>query len=639
MSRHHKFPALATTALLLAPLLATAEPPAPASTPVAPASASAADTVRVFYFGNSLTGNTLPELHAALGASVGKTWKNDLMAIAGGQLWQYRDAFRKDGKIKPTPDNAGFTIDPSIAKSANYAAGKFLAGQWDAMVLQPFGARKLAREVVTEMWQEKFPAPIDLSDFASSRDLIRLFLHQNPQGTVYIYQDWIGMSLYKEVADVAVHGRDQELNHEQMTPLRISYDFSESWLTPYKPFPENVPAFKDQGFAAQDYEWQLFEKLKAEFPDLWAAGRLRMIPVGDTYLVLDRKARAGLVPGLHCAGEFFTDEVHHRAGMPAYIGAASFFTQLFRESPAKLDYTLYQDPKNLGTDRYNDKGVPLAMTPEVAKLVNDTIWEVARAHPYTRLSDQGSAQAYRALLESIPATRSVGVLQFGGRPLLGGMPAWQPAVHLSAGAHSRVHFSTFASLAHALSILNDESRYFPNRRFFSSPEYQVLVLQAPAESPEEVAAAAKLAEQFLAHRPQGRVLLWASDAFVADMRKQKPDLASRLVAVPVDAVLSQLGARDAGWFKPDGLPRTGLPRYAIAATLYAVTFGAPPDQLDAAFFNNSAAYYPDPGTHKPASKVEPMTPADYDNGPHLPFTSADKTRVDAAIWSIVSARP
>jgi hypothetical protein len=53
--------------------------------------ASAADTQRVYHFGKSLTGCTMPAWHGDLGKSAGKTWENHAWLGAGWQLWQHRE--------------------------------------------------------------------------------------------------------------------------------------------------------------------------------------------------------------------------------------------------------------------------------------------------------------------------------------------------------------------------------------------------------------------------------------------------------------------------------------------------------------------------------------------------------------------
>lgn len=592
--------------------------------------------LRAYYFGNSLTGSTLPKLHPELGASAGKVWTNDIMALAGGQLWQYREAFRKGGKLKPTRDNQGFTIDADIAKVGSWAADQFLRGQWDAIVMQPFGGRRITNEVVTAMWGQELGQPVDVSDFASARDLTKLFLSKNPTGTVYIYQDWVGMPLYNAVTDVGGVGKSKkELNHAQMQNLRRSFDFGAAWLANYAPVPGGE-AWADPGVGTQDYEWQLFELLRREFPELWAQGRLRMIPVGDIYFVLDRKMRAGQVPGVWGTGEFYTDGLHHRAGLPAYTGAAAFYTLLFREHPGKLDYRLYQDPAKLGDDPHNDRGEPLVMSPEVAKIINETIWEVAQAHPFTRLSAQGSPAALRKFVDAIPYTKPVGVLSFGNKTLWSAMPAWQPALDRTAGQFSSGQFFLTPSLREVKTRIVEKK--YPStlyQRQLDDLNVQVLFLQPTGKDEDEATAAAWLVERFLAPRPAGRVLTWGSEGFVAGLRQALPQLGDRLRAVPVEAVLAKLDAKGRGFYKAGGLLRTGLPRYAVAATLHAALFGTSPAKLDAELFNNPAAYPPDPGAMKPGVTASrgnvPLKPDDYDNGPHVPVTPADKKLVDTVI--------
>jgi hypothetical protein len=63
---------------------------------------------------------------------------------------------------------------------------------------------------------------------------------------------------------------------------------------------------------------------------------------------------------------------------------------MFRKHPQALDYAIYNDLENYKTEKLPqhgyvhqpDLGVLLEITPERAKLVNDTIWEVVSQHPY-----------------------------------------------------------------------------------------------------------------------------------------------------------------------------------------------------------------------------------------------------------------
>lgn len=139
--------------------------------------------------------------------------------------------------------------------------------------------------------------------------------------------------------------------------------------------------------------WAVMEGLKKRFPQLWAEGRLGMIPVGDIFLELDKKMRAGKVPGIVNIGEYSADGGHLRAGLSRYTLAASFYAVLFGEHPGKLDWKIFNELSNYESKKFGgfyvhqpDLAVLLDITPERAKAVNDTIWEVVKNHPYTQVS-------------------------------------------------------------------------------------------------------------------------------------------------------------------------------------------------------------------------------------------------------------
>jgi len=49
------------------------------------------------------------------------------------------------------------------------------------------------------------------------------------------------------------------------------------------------------------------------------------------FLELDRKMRAGKVPGIVNIGEYSADDSHLRSGLPRYTLAATYYAVLFRE--------------------------------------------------------------------------------------------------------------------------------------------------------------------------------------------------------------------------------------------------------------------------------------------------------------------
>jgi hypothetical protein len=476
----------------------------------------------VYYFGNSLTGSTIPELHPQLGKSKGKEWVWDIMAVGGGMLWQFRDQFELDAKLGPLDEH---TLDPDLFKMAPYAAQKFLSGKWDAVLLQPYCTKMSI--VQKEMWNKKFDTDRDFGDLAATKYLIDLTLKNNPACTIYIYQDWPGLWLIEGSFGLAAEGVVQtgkELNAGQMLPIARSFDYPREWLR----YDDQSQSSWLSGAQSRMYKSKLFGELIKAYPKLWEEGRLRMIPVGDIYLALDRKMRAGLVPGVLNLGEFYTDIEHHRAGMPAYTGAAAFYTMLFGEKPHGLDYTLYNNQDNFGKDRgrgkdeNNDSGIPLEITPERAAVINDTVWEVIQAHPFTRFSPGGSVATLASLEAAIPAPIPVRVLEYGYQPGWSAMPCWQGALDRSAGKATawtpvlqREDYAQRGGCEFLARVFREKKHPYPFRQYFMEMEepyfdpplrHQGLCLQPAGGTDKETAAFVFLADHFLEKRSGGFLL-------------------------------------------------------------------------------------------------------------------------------------
>ncbi len=478
--------------------------------------------VAVYYFGNSLTGSTIPDLHTGLGKSKGKEWVWDLMAVAGGQLWQYRDQFELDAKLGPVGE---FTLDPELAKKAPHAAQKFLSGAWDAVVLQPFATKLTV--VQNEMWGKKYETDRDFGDVAAAKYLIDLALKKNPACRIYIYQDWPGLALAGGESGRAAEGvgrTGKELNAAQMLPIARSFDFPREWL-------RRDDQAKDawmSGAQSRSYDTKLFGELVKAYPTLWEEGRLRMIPVGDIYLVLDRKMRAGLVPGVLNIGEYYTDTLHHRAGMPAYTCSAAFYAMLFGDKPHGLDYTPYNSEENFGKDwgngkdEHNDSGVPLEITPDRAAAINDTVWEVVQAHPFTRFPPGGSEAALAKVEAAISVPEPLRVLEYGYQAGWSAMPFWQGALDRTAGKATawtpvlqRENWIQGGGCEWLAQVFREKKHPYGFPQYFMDMDepywdgplrHQGLCLQPAGASDKEIDAFTFLAGYFLEKRPAGFLL-------------------------------------------------------------------------------------------------------------------------------------
>jgi len=495
--------------------------------------------VAVYYFGNSLTGTTIPELHPALGKSAGKEWKWDIMAVAGGQLWQYRDQFELDAKIGPVGE---FTLDPELAKKGPWAVQQFFKGEWDAITLQPFSIN--LKFIANEMWGKKYDHERDFGDLAASKYLIDLALKKNPKCRVFVYQDYPSyMPNYMGAMEQVGHQTGKELNHRMMEPLRRSYDYPRQWFRKYN---ETEPCYHC-GECTRSYEWLLMDKLIEAYPELWKSGQLRIIPVGDVYYALDRRMRAGQIPGVENIGQYYTDGLHNRAGLPAYTASATFYTMLFGDRPHHLDHTIYNDPDSFGKDwghgkdMHNDTGVLLPITPEAAKVVNDTIWEVVNAHPYTRFSGKGSKEALAKCESAIPAPEPLRVLEFGRIASWSAMPFWQAALDRTAGKHSvwgammamRSWEQSYGAEWLDGAIKADKLPYLYiycaagyglHEKNHDSVFNQALCVSIAAPTDKEVAGFVNVAKFFLPKRPAGFMLANLSWPAIPEAAKLKTEL-------------------------------------------------------------------------------------------------------------------
>jgi hypothetical protein len=252
--------------------------------------------LRVFHFGNSLTGNAMPAWHADLGRSVGRTWENHVWLGAGWQLWMHRSQIG-GGKEVFSPEARGdLTIDPGLVKSANEHVKSFHGTTWYAIVLQLFCPH--LSYTTDEHGGKKFTAKTDIGDLQSAADLIALQVKRNPQTRVFVYQVWRPMDA----------GEPKDGMRGAGFPRRESFDHAARWSQEHG---------ADSGCARSGFPWrsrsfgdQVFEGVKAKHPDLWKTGRLRMIPGGELFLELDKRFRAKAAPGNSGIRDFYTDVQH-----------------------------------------------------------------------------------------------------------------------------------------------------------------------------------------------------------------------------------------------------------------------------------------------------------------------------------------
>jgi hypothetical protein len=343
--------------------------------------------LRAYYFGNSLTGCSDPRWHPELAASAGRKLENWAFLGAGWQLWQHRYALRNAGVEMQRDSRGDLTIDPEDVKHpTGWNTKQFLSQRWDVIVLQPFSMS--LTWPCTEMWGTKFGRETDVGDIQSADDLIDIYLSLNPEGRVLVYQNWPAMPAGEipPADERPAWARQKGVRIARAEfPRRDQFDYEQAWAkTEYIPSPDPNRFWLKQNSRSRDYHRRLFDALKKRHAKLWRSGRLRVIPVGDIWLALHRKMKAGRFPGCEDIEDFYTDVQHIRAGLPRYSVAAAFHAALFEEHPGKLDWRLYSAQryeKLARPDRSHDRGEHFEITAERARIVNDTIWEVINRHP------------------------------------------------------------------------------------------------------------------------------------------------------------------------------------------------------------------------------------------------------------------
>jgi hypothetical protein len=353
-----------------------------------------------YYFGNSLTESTWPDRHPALGDSAGKTWESYKKTGAGWELWQHRYELYVGGQLDPG-SSGEYTIDPDAVGDSSTQIQDFISRPWEAMTLQLFGD-VMWPEVVTQKWDVVFPEPTDISDVQSATDIIAVYLAYNPAGKVGIYPTW------RRVPSANVPPQDQWPEWTQYysktnefvvgqphTEFHITNANEFAYATKYFDFYQNEnPPWTNGRNGTRDYEHKVFAELIARHTNLWAQGRLTLIPIRTIFNRLDEFFKAGGDPELNNPDvpekiygivDFYTDTIHIRAGLPQFVAAASFYTAFFGAHPGVLDWSLYNRPNDYASDPYHDRFPTLSNTAARAEAVCDIIWDEFCNNPFSAL--------------------------------------------------------------------------------------------------------------------------------------------------------------------------------------------------------------------------------------------------------------
>ena len=218
--------------------------------------------------------------------------------------------------------------NPDNARELSTEYGKFREAlkkhQWDAVTLQPFYKRPYGG----------LPRATMQTDIDSILNFIKL-ARENPANKdtkFYIYASWPFLWTGK--------------------PLQESWDRV------------TVDNLETPSSHQRTYYEHLVKRLRGV-----TDAEIRLIPIPEVMYELDKRMRAGEVPGLSGIGDIMGDKLHLDAGLGGYLAGVTVYSTISGKNPAGL-------AKPLG--HYEGKEGNL-ITPEVAKIVNDRI-AIAQEH-------------------------------------------------------------------------------------------------------------------------------------------------------------------------------------------------------------------------------------------------------------------
>ncbi|HEX8551031.1 MAG TPA: putative Ig domain-containing protein [Abditibacteriaceae bacterium] len=191
-----------------------------------------------------------------------------------------------------------------------------------------------------------------------------------PWKKAFAEHEWDGLSLqpfqwsYKEnIRDIPVLAEEfykkspqgQLFIYAQWPSWGKGGDWTRRWLEPRE---QNIMSRAEH----EDTVTWLHENLKGHKP-------ARLVPVGQVMHLLEQKAKAGLVPGMQTMWNVYDDDVHIN-NVGSFIVASTFYATTQERSPEGLDFKPYAEGK-------------MKLTPELAKVIQQTVWEVVATHRMT----------------------------------------------------------------------------------------------------------------------------------------------------------------------------------------------------------------------------------------------------------------
>jgi uncharacterized protein (DUF2141 family) len=216
----------------------------------------------------------------------------------------------------------GFNQEPF-----GYYQNAFSNYQWDLVTLQPYDRH---------LYNEELTGDIQALDI-----LLAPLQAVSPNVQIYIYAQW---------------------------PLHNGLDWDTQWLRPYT-------GSWDGTYRTQAYYELLTHELHTAEPSLKIP---LMSPVGQVMCALNKRMKAGLVPGYTSIAQLYSNETHLN-NVGSYLVALTFFATIYQENPLGLPIPQEYQPDP--TRSYDQ-----ALSSELAAILQDTVWDVVTTPPLAGIS-------------------------------------------------------------------------------------------------------------------------------------------------------------------------------------------------------------------------------------------------------------
>ncbi|MFW5864012.1 MAG: PEP-CTERM sorting domain-containing protein [bacterium] len=285
---------------------------------------SADKTMRIYFIGNSVTDTVNYKGLQKLAESQGYTHKWGRHMIPGAPIfymWQGEN---------------GFTEKPY--GHAKKALSEF---EWDVVSVQPF--------------DRHIDKGGDQADLYNINEMIKAQVPKNPGVQFYIMGRW---------PRIRSNGKSFKFDKNDYDPNTPGDRPDLSQVDPYAPqWEKEYTGGWDGTNETRDYFEDLMKAVNEANPDL--KNPVKIVPVGEVMYELDKKMRAGKVPGFDSIYLFYKDGIHQNK-YGSYLTAVTFYATIYKESPIGLPSEPYGD-----------------LAPAAVKTIQETVWEVVQAYPHS----------------------------------------------------------------------------------------------------------------------------------------------------------------------------------------------------------------------------------------------------------------